>query len=131
MIPFYNRAVHRAQTLDALVRVRIVTDQIPQTDKMCTLACVRIGQSRFERFKVRVDIAQNGETHGEIYRGGTKLGEKFTNPTKPESCPLAARLTCHANVDQPEKCDLKFRIDFGALICVHCEGREHNDDLGG
>jgi hypothetical protein len=45
------------------MRVRVVADDIAETNIMRALLFFGIAQHRLERFEVRVNVAENGVTH--------------------------------------------------------------------
>ena len=49
VVAFHNRAIQFANALHALVRIRVIPDDVPQTNKMRALALACVRQHRFER----------------------------------------------------------------------------------
>jgi len=55
-LAFDDRAIHFANVLDALVRVRVVTDDIAETDEVGALVLARVGEHGLERFEIGVNV---------------------------------------------------------------------------
>ena len=63
MIAFDDRAIHFADPLNALVRVCVITNNVPETNKVGALILARIHEHGLERFEIRVNITKNGKAH--------------------------------------------------------------------
>ena len=63
MISFYDWAIHFPHALDALVRVRVITDDVAQTNEIGALVFPRIRHHRIERLEIGVNVTENGKAH--------------------------------------------------------------------
>jgi hypothetical protein len=63
VVAFHHRAIELADKLDAFTGIRIITDDVPQTDEMCTPALTRVGHHGFKRFEIGMNVTENGEPH--------------------------------------------------------------------
>jgi hypothetical protein len=63
VVAFYHRAIELTDKLDAFTGIRIITDDVPQTDEMCTPALTRVGRHGFKRFEIGMNVTENGEPH--------------------------------------------------------------------
>ena len=88
MIAFHDRAIQFANPFHTLVRVRIVADHIAKADKMRAIALARIGQNRFERLEVGVNVTKNCKTHDATL---TTLQRKRFNASTIWRCHLICR----------------------------------------
>jgi hypothetical protein len=66
VISLYDRTLQLLHDLDALMRIRVVADDVAETDEMSALALLGIGEDGFGRFEIGVKVAKNGKTHEEI-----------------------------------------------------------------
>ena len=73
MVPFHYRAFELLDDLDALMRIRVVTDDIAEADVMSAIALARVGQDGLGRFEICVEVAENGDAHGNEKRPGRFL----------------------------------------------------------
>ena len=64
MIALYAGAIELAHNLNALVRIRVITDEVTQADKMCALLRARILEDSLGRLEIGVEIAEDGKAHG-------------------------------------------------------------------
>ena len=68
MISLYDRAIELLHDLNALLRIRVVADDVAEADEMSALALVRIGQHGFGCFEIGVQVAKDGKAHGQMRR---------------------------------------------------------------
>jgi hypothetical protein len=45
------------------VRVGVVTDDVPETNKVSAFVVARVSEHSFERFEIGVNVTKNGEAH--------------------------------------------------------------------
>src|SRR5947209_5020161 len=89
VVAFHDRTIEFSDELDAFLRVRVVTDDIAQTNIMGALLFVRIGHDRLERFEIGMNITENGETHRvELAREDRHLSMQLTRRTVAEFNPF-------------------------------------------
>ncbi|MGC3991822.1 MAG: hypothetical protein QM796_19435 [Chthoniobacteraceae bacterium] len=63
VVALHHRAAQLAHDLQALVRVRVVTDYVTEADVMGAVVLMRIRKHGLERLKVGMNIGKNGESH--------------------------------------------------------------------
>ena len=64
VVSLHHRAFEILDDLDAFARVGVVTDDVAETDELRAGLGLRVREHGLERFEVRVDVAENGNTHG-------------------------------------------------------------------
>ena len=50
-------------SLDALVRVGVVADDVAEANELRAALRARVGEDGVERFEIGMDVAENGEAH--------------------------------------------------------------------
>ena len=63
MVTFHHRAIEFADKLDAFTWIRVVTDDVAQTDEVRASALTRVRHHGFKRFEIGMNVTENGEPH--------------------------------------------------------------------
>ena len=80
VVALHHRALQLAHHLQALVRVRIVTDDVPDADEMRAVPVCRVLENSLETFEVRMDVSKNSNLHGLLSQSSLKIGGTLTPP---------------------------------------------------
>lgn len=80
VISSHDWTFERAHALDAFMWIRVVADNIAETNEMGALALPGIGYGSFERFEIGVNVAENREAHD------NELAFVFRESAHPAGC---------------------------------------------
>jgi hypothetical protein len=63
VVTFHHRAIELADKLDAFTWIRVVTDDIAQTNEVRASALMRVRHHGFKRFEIGMNVTENCKPH--------------------------------------------------------------------